>query len=69
MDESLINEEFAAALRVARLKLAPKARPDRSPLMALGAAAFFAICALGFAASAVLAPPIDYIPAARQGVR
>jgi hypothetical protein len=64
-----MDEEFNAALRVARRKLAPKARPDRSPLKALGAAAFFAVAALGFAASAVLAPPIDHLPAARQGVK
>ena len=36
---------------------------------ALGAAAFFALCAILFAAAAVLAPPLGRQPAARVGVR
>jgi hypothetical protein len=36
---------------------------------ALGAAAFFALCALVFAAAAVLAPPLSRDPAAKVGVK
>ncbi|HEY4030762.1 MAG TPA: hypothetical protein VGM25_10490 [Caulobacteraceae bacterium] len=36
---------------------------------ALGAAAFFALCALVFAAAAVLAPPLSTTPAAKAGVK
>jgi len=36
---------------------------------ALAAAAFFAICAIGFAVAAVLAPPLSHDPAAKSSVR
>ena len=36
---------------------------------ALGAAAFFALCAIAFAAAAVLAPPLNHDAAARAGVK
>lgn len=64
-----MNDEFDHALRLARRKLSPRERPDRGPLKALAAAAFFAISALGFAASAILAPPVEYTDAARHGVQ
>jgi hypothetical protein len=35
---------------------------------ALGAAALFALCAILFAAAAVLAPPLGHEPAAKVGV-
>ncbi len=59
---------FDAAIARARIMLRPPVVGD-SPLPALAAAAFFAICALTFAASAVLAPPNVVTPAARAGVR
>ncbi len=38
-------------------------------LLAIAAAAFFAVTALGFAAASVLAPPLEVTPAAKVGVR
>ncbi len=52
----------------AREKLREKPRPDRY-WAALAAAAFFALCALAFAVSAVLAPPLSHDPAAKVGVK
>lgn len=45
-------------------------RPPRDPhWAALGAAAFFALCAMAFVAASVLAPPLSHDPAARAGVK
>jgi hypothetical protein len=55
-------------LAQAREKLREKPRPDRH-WAALGAAAFFALCAIAFAAAAVLAPPLSHAPAAKVGVK
>jgi hypothetical protein len=55
-------------LGLARAKLGEPRRPDLH-WAALAAAAFFALCAIGFAAAAVLAPPLEFTPAARAGVR
>jgi hypothetical protein len=51
----------------ARDKLRAPPRRDMH-WVALGAAAFCAVCALVFAAAAVLAPPIRHGPAAKLGV-
>lgn len=55
-------------LAQARDKLRARPRPDRH-WAALGAAAFFALCAIGFAVAAVLAPPLSHDPAAKVGVK
>jgi len=55
-------------LAQAREKLREKPRADRH-WAALGAAAFFALCAIGFAVAAVLAPPLSHTPAAKAGVK
>ncbi len=52
----------------ARGKLRPPVRIDPA-LLAIAAAAFFALAALGFAAASVLAPPLEVTPAAKAGVR
>jgi hypothetical protein len=57
-----------ALLAQAREKLRERPRPDRH-WAALGAAAFFALCAIGFAVAAVLAPPVSHVPAAKVGVK
>lgn len=61
------DEAFGAAMKLVRLKLQPATRADES-LRALAAAAFFAIAALTFCASAILAPPNETLPPARLGV-
>jgi len=55
-------------LAQAKEKLRAPARRDLH-WAALGAAAFFALCAIAFAAAAVLAPPLGQEPAARTGVK
>ena len=61
-------EQDARLLEEARRKLrAPT--PRERHWAALGAAAFFALCALVFAAAAVLAPPLSTTPAAKLGVK
>lgn len=54
-------------LEQARQKLRQKPHPERH-WAALGAAAFFAACAIAFAVAAVLAPPLSHTPAAKTGV-
>jgi hypothetical protein len=61
-------EPGGGLLAQARDKLRQKPRPDRH-WAALGAAAFFALCALVFVMAAVLAPPLSYDPAAKVGVK
>lgn len=60
-------EPDGGLLAEARAKLR---EPVRSDLYwaALGAAALFALCAIGFAVAAVLAPPLTHAPAAKVGV-
>jgi len=58
----------AGLLDQARDKLRARPLPDRH-WAALGAAAFFAVCALAFVAAAVLSPPLRHEPAARSGVK
>ena len=55
-------------LALARDKLRGKPEADRH-WVALGAAAFFALCAMAFVVAAVLAPPLSHEPAAKAGVR
>jgi hypothetical protein len=55
-------------LQKARDKLREKPPRDRH-LAALGAAAFFALCAMAFVVAAVLAPPLSHDPAAKVGVK
>ncbi|HVY32903.1 MAG TPA: hypothetical protein VG960_00655 [Caulobacteraceae bacterium] len=57
-----------APLDQARAKLAPSAPADRA-LPAVAAAALFAVCALTFAAAAILAPPTVVTPMAKPGVQ
>ena len=61
-------QDGGGLLAQAREKLREKPRPDRH-WAALGAAAFFALCAIGFAVAAVLAPPVSRDPAAKVGVK
>ena len=59
-DTSLLDE--------ARAKL--RDRPPKDRLWAaLAAAAFFAVCAIGFAVAAVMAPPLSHDPAAKTSVK
>jgi len=58
----------SALLAQAREKLKAPARRDLY-WAALGAAALFALCAIAFAAAAVLAPPLGYERAAKIGVK
>jgi hypothetical protein len=62
------SEDDGALLRQARVKLGDPKPRDRH-WAALAAAAFFAVCAIGFAVAAVLAPPTTRDPAAKTGVR
>jgi hypothetical protein len=62
------SRDDAGLLTEAREKLRESPRPDRH-WAALGAAAFFALCAMAFVAAAVLAPPLSHAPAAKVGVR
>jgi hypothetical protein len=62
------RKQSAGLLAQARETLRDRPRPDRY-WAALGAAAFFAICALAFAAASVLSPPLSRDPAARVGAR
>jgi hypothetical protein len=55
-------------LDLARAKLKPPTKPDRT-LAAVAAAALFAACALTFAAAAILAPPVTIAPIAKPGVQ
>ncbi len=54
-------DPFARGLTEARVLLRPMARPPRVWPTLLAALAF-AICALGFAAAAILSPPVQLTP-------
>jgi cytochrome c-type biogenesis protein CcmH/NrfG len=62
------SSDDAGLLAQARHKLRARPGPDRH-WAALGAAAFFALCAMAFVVAAVLAPPLSHAPAAKAGVR
>ena len=68
MDIELPMTLGPSRLELARAKLKPRARSDGA-LPAVAAAAFFAVCALTFAAVAILAPPVVAAPLARPGVQ
>ena len=58
-DESPVADvRFREALAYARERLEPPARRE-SAWPALGAAAFFAVCAMTFAVGAIMAPPVQ----------
>ena len=57
------DPDFASALREARLLLEAPKPADRAWPAVLAALAF-AVCALGFAAAAILAPPVQLAPIA-----
>jgi hypothetical protein len=59
-DQSLLDQ--------ARHKLRDSPPKDRH-WAALGAAAFFALCAIAFATAAVMAPPLSHDPAAKASVK
>jgi len=61
-------QDGGGLLAQARERLRERPRPDRL-WAALGAAAFFALCATAFAMAAVLAPPLSHDPAAKVGVK
>ena len=68
--ESMLSEDDSpeGLLEEARVKLrAPVARDRAWP--AVLAAAFFAICALGFAVASIMAPPLGVEPPAKTSVR
>jgi len=52
------DDGFEEALEEARLLIDPPLRPERA-WPALAAAAFFAVCAMGFAVAAITAPPVQ----------
>jgi hypothetical protein len=60
--------ETGGLLTEAREKLRVRPSPDRH-WAALGAAAFFALCAMAFVMASVLAPPLSRDPAAKTGVK
>jgi hypothetical protein len=62
----MAEEVFSAGLAEARTLLASSERQDRAWPSVLAALAF-AVCALGFAAAAILAPPVELTPIA--GIR
>jgi len=67
-DESAaILNECSVELARARARLQPPQTAERL-WPPLAAAALFAFCALGFAAAAILAPPVQVTPIARPGV-
>ena len=71
--ESRLRDEigqirFTEAIALARRKLRPPPIADAT-LQALSAAAFFAICAMAFCITAVLAPANVTTPAARVSVK
>jgi hypothetical protein len=59
------DPNFTAALNHVRALLETPDRPDRAWPAVLAALAF-AICALGFATAAVLAPPVELTPVAEM---
>jgi hypothetical protein len=61
-------EDDGRLLARVRETLREKPEGDRH-WAALGAAAVFALCAMVFAAAAVLAPPLAHDPAAKVGVK
>jgi hypothetical protein len=67
IDPSPLHED-GGLLEQVRLKLS-RPTPKAHHWAALAAAAFFAICAIGFAVAAVLAPPLSHDPAAKSSVR
>ena len=66
--DPLQPEDHGSLLAQARDKLRERSPRDRH-WAALGAAAFFALCAIAFAVAAVLAPPLSHTPAAKLGVK
>ncbi len=65
-ESSLADARFREALAFARRRLEPPVRTE-SVWPALAAAAFFAVCAMTFAVSAILAPPVRLtVPIAAQ---
>jgi len=69
-DESPVTDaRFREALAYARERLEPPVRRE-SAWPALGAAAFFAVCAMTFAVGAIMAPPVQLtIPVGAQAPR
>lgn len=63
-----LPEEDGDLLRRAGAKLA-QPQPRERHWAALAAAAFFAACAIAFAAASVMAPPVSRDSAAKSGVR
>ncbi|MBQ1540610.1 hypothetical protein C5708_01145 [Caulobacter sp. CCUG 60055] len=57
------DDPFSAAMTKARIWLEPSSRPERA-WPAVLAASFFAVCAMGFAVAAILAPPVSLSHAA-----
>ena len=66
--DPLHSEDRGGLLAQARDKLRERPHADRH-WAALGAAAFFALCAIAFAVAAVLAPPLSHDRAAKVGVK
>jgi len=62
----MTNERFAASLTEARLLLQPP-EPVARAWPAVLAALAFAVCALGFATAAILAPPVQMTPPPERG--
>jgi len=63
-ESPIADARFHQALAFARERLEPPVRRE-SAWPALAAATFFAVCAMGFAVAAILAPPVQLtMPAA-----
>ena len=62
------HPEDGGLLEQVRAKLSHP-MPKERHWAALAAAAFFAICAIGFAVASIMAPPLSHDPAAKTGVR
>jgi hypothetical protein len=65
--DSTPPDKDALLLAHARAKLTHPQPKDRH-WAALAAAAFFALCAMGFAVASIMAPPLSHDPAAKSGV-
>jgi hypothetical protein len=62
VSRSMSDDTFKSALLEARILLRPPPVTDARAWPTLLAALFFAICALGFAAAAILVPPVEMAP-------
>ncbi|MDR3512144.1 MAG: hypothetical protein P4L73_10955 [Caulobacteraceae bacterium] len=65
----MVDQALKRELARARRRLAPPPVRREPVWPTLAAAAFFAVCALTFAAAAILAPPVQLAPAPVTNLR